>query len=151
MGHTRGKVVLIDWWDEDGSNTPAVSGGTEMGFDGIGIKDITEENTYNDIEQFGGMGMSAYEKLLEKNIEKSQSDQTYQNFYVTFLSASDPPQYTPEYYANRVNKHMRKYLQKRRDNGKYGIILMDYPSHGVVDEIISNNPGSDIISCLSLP
>merc|ERR550539_816366 len=73
LGQTRGKVVLIDWFDKDDSNKSATLGGTEMGFDKVGNENAIE-NTYEGIMSIGGMGMSAYEKLLEENVKKSQDD-----------------------------------------------------------------------------
>ena len=143
LGQTRGKVVLIDWFDKDNSITTAISGGTDLGFNRPDSQKI--ENTYEGITSIGGMGMDAYEKRLEDNIRNSQYDREYRGFYVTFLSAIDAPWDDPEDFAKEVNPHIRKYLQQHRDNGKYGAILMDFPSHGLVDEIISNNPGTDII------
>merc|ERR1712110_962745 len=127
-----------DWKDKDNSKINAITGGNELGFD---EKTMKVQNIYEPSKEKPPLDVEGYRKALEEQIEESQSATAYRGFYVTFLSASEGND-TPKYWAEKVNNEIKIYLAERRDKGKYGAVVMDFPSHGLLDEIISNNPAS---------
>ena len=130
----------------------------------LGFAKAHEENTYKSNDKIivaykSGDLRSApiskeYIDLLKDSIHRSMGD--HSNFaipYITYLSANDVKYrawLTPEHIANRVNPIIKVYLAGlARDATKnYGVVVMDFPPQGLVDEIIKQNPGNLVKTCL---
>ena len=116
-----------------------------------------EDGTFNIASASGDISSTpifqGYIDSLKRNIKKSMNDQKNRiRPYITYLSANDIKYrawLTPQHIATRVNPRIKSYLD---ENGKdttknYGVVVMDFPPQGLVDEIIKQNPGNHVNTC----
>ena len=129
---TRGKVVL---WRQ--------SGKAKIGFK----KNNGFENTWEGVASFYGSITEQYKKDLKTNIEKSMKYPTGKYPYITYLSASDIKRLAwlnPLHIAKKINPYIKNFLSNLNtaeiNTKKFGVVAMDFPSNGLVDEIIKRNP-----------
>ena len=137
LGETRGKIVLLDW--------------SYVGKMGLVKNNDYVENWWDDIVYwywFVWFVKHEYYEKLKSNIIASQFHNRPKNLYVSYFSANDCQQtllnYGPRKIASYVNPKMSLFIRSRKGKGSYGVIVMDFPSIGIIDEIISNNLVSKI-------
>ena len=131
LGDVRGKIVLLDW--------------NRNGRIGLHKNNNLVENWWEDIMYFSWFVWyvkDEYYMKLENNIESSQTSAP-RSFYLSWFSANDCKKtllnYGPRKIAKYVNPEMHRRLEKRENQGNYGIIVMDFPSDHMIQTIIKEN------------
>ena len=131
LGDVRGKIVLLDW--------------NRNGRIGLQKNNNLVENWWDDIMYFSWFVWyvkDEYYVKLENNIESSQTSAP-RSFYLSWFSANDCKKtllnYGPRKIAKYVNPEMHRRLEKRENQGNYGIIVMDFPSDHMIQTIIKEN------------
>ena len=132
LGETWGIIVLFDW--------------SYVGKMGLIKNNDYVENWWDNIVYwywFVWFIKREYYEKLKSNIIACQMHNKTKDLYVSYLSANDCQQtllnYGPRKIASYVNPKMSSFFRNRKGKGSYGVIVMDFPSIGMIDEIISNN------------
>ena len=149
LKHVRGKVVLFDHYNNFKDYTLGK---------GFGWIWKYMENTWKDVTYSTGTITSSYKSKLKTHITKSMNAVgNFKSIYITYTSANDcgaAPYVTgwinrtPYKIAMKVNPFIEGYLRAlnvrsdRFNKKNFGVVAMDYPNHGLVDEIIKRNPGT---------
>jgi len=117
----RGKIVLINFGGY-GRNTGA-----------HGLKGKWNDNTVANNYDPGcdplvnwPNGCQSYADSLMANMRRAKSSTSTQLLYITYLSASDPPLYSPKLFANFVNSRIHNMVLKEDGSKQLGIVVWDY-------------------------
>ena len=137
LKETRGKVVL---WRQ--------SGKAKIGFNHhASPKSESFANTWTGVATWTGSITDKYKNDLKANIKRSMGKPQSQCPYITYLSANDCKHRIwlhPEHIAKKINPYIKNFLSNLNtaeiNTKKFGVVAMDFPSNGLVDEIIKRNP-----------
>ena len=135
LGDVRGKIVFYDQAGHGQGKLGLAKGMAEF-----------ESNTYQKVIEttvyFTKIKESYYSEL-KANIQNCQGkSSTDEKFCLTWLSANDFnrwPGAGPNRIANKVNPYMKDHLAKKKNQGPFGIVVMDFPTDDLIGTIVQNN------------
>ena len=134
LGEVRGKIVLLDWHRNGGL--------------GLRKKSDYVENWWDNIvfwSWFVWYVKAEYFEELRNNIDYSQSQYDNKHLFVSWLSANDCKKtllnWGPRKCAKNVNPEIHDHLIKKKGEGNYGVVVMDFPTKYLIKTIVENNAG----------